>query len=449
MEENDDADADPANFVPQLILLVILTLINAFFASAEMAVVSANKNKIKRLANEGNKKAKAVEKLCSDETKFLSTIQVGITLAGFFSSATAALTLSGNLAVILEKIHVPYSNQIATVLITIILSYITLIFGELLPKRIALRNPETTAMRFAKILLVIKAIFSPFVKILSANTNFLVKITGIEKGMKDDKISDSDIIDVVKEGIEDGTIEEEKSRMIESTLKFYHLAAKDMMTPRVDTFMIDIDDDQNENLKKILSEKYTRIPVYQNTRDNIIGIINVKDLLNFFYKGNLEKLNFKSILRDAYFVHEYIEANELFEKMKEDKEQMALLIDEFGGFSGIVTMEDLVEEIVGNILDEYDEDEESIIKLSDNKFIINGKLPIHELNQELDLKFDETSSKYDTIAGLIVSKIDKIPTSEENIELDIDNIHLKVLEANKSRIKKVLIEKNKIHEKIA
>ena len=147
MEENDDADADSANFVPQIILMVILTLINAFFASAEMAVVSANKNKIKRLANEGNKKAKAVEKLCSDETKFLSTIQVGITLAGFFSSATAALTLSGNLAVILEKIHVPYSSQIATVLITIILSYITLIFGELLPKRIALRNPETTAMR--------------------------------------------------------------------------------------------------------------------------------------------------------------------------------------------------------------------------------------------------------------------------------------------------------------
>lgn len=255
MEENDDADADSANFVPQIILLVILTLINAFFASAEMAVVSANKNKIKRLANEGNKKAKAVEKLCSDETKFLSTIQVGITLAGFFSSATAALTLSGNLAVILEKIHVPYSSQIATVLITIILSYITLIFGELLPKRIALRNPETTAMRFAKILLVIKAIFSPFVKILSANTNFLVKITGIEKDMKDDKISDSDIIDVVKEGIEDGTIEEEKSRMIESTLKFYHLAAKDMMTPRVDTFMIDINDNQDENLRKILSEK--------------------------------------------------------------------------------------------------------------------------------------------------------------------------------------------------
>ena len=439
MEENDDADADSANFVPQIILMVILTLINAFFASAEMAVVSANKNKIKRLANEGNKKAKAVEKLCSDETKFLSTIQVGITLAGFFSSATAALTLSGNLAVILEKIHVPYSSQIATVLITIILSYITLIFGELLPKRIALRNPETTAMRFAKILLVIKAIFSPFVKILSANTNFLVKITGIEKDMKDDKISDSDIIDVVKEGIEDGTIEEEKSRMIESTLKFYHLTAKDMMTPRVDTFMIDINDNQDENLRKILSEKYTRIPVYQNTRDNIIGIINVKDLLNFFYKGNLEKLNFKSILRDAYFVHEYIEANELF----------ALLIDEFGGFSGIVTMEDLVEEIVGNILDEYDEDEESIIKLSDNKFIINGKLPIHELNQELDLKFDEASSEYDTIAGLIVSKIDKIPTSGENIELDIDNIHLKVLEANKSRIKKVLLEKNKTDEEIA
>lgn len=441
MEDNDDADADSANIVPQIILMVILTLINAFFASAEMAVVSANKNKIKRLANDGNKKAKAVEKLCSDETKFLSTIQVGITLAGFFSSATAALTLSGNLAILLEKIHIPYSSQIATVLITIILSYITLIFGELFPKRIALRNPEVIAMRFARILLIVKAIFSPFVKILSANTNLLVKITGVEKGMQEDKVSDSDIIDVVNEGIEDGTVEKEKSKMIESTLKFYHLTAKDLMTPRVDVFMIDIDGELSANLEEILTEKYTRIPVYQNDRDNIIGVINTKDLLNYCYNNNLKSDSLKKIIRKAYFVHEYIDASDLFKKMKEDKEQMAVLLDEFGGFSGIVTMEDLIEEIVGSILDEYDEEEDSIIKLGNNKYIINGKLPIHEINQELDLKFDEDSNEYDTLAGLIVSKIDRIPTKEENIELDIDNVHLKVLEVNKTRIKKVMIEK--------
>lgn len=446
MEDNDDADADSANILPQIILMVVLTLINAFFASAEMAVVSANKNKIKRLANEGNKKAKAVEKLCSDETKFLSTIQVGITLAGFFSSATAALTLSGNLAIILEKIHIPYSSQIATVLITIVLSYITLIFGELFPKRIALRNPEVIAMRFSKILLIVKAIFSPFVKVLSANTNLLVKITGVEKGIQENKVSDSDIIDVVNEGIEDGTIEKEKSKMIESTLKFYHLIAKDLMTPRVDVFMIDIDDELSTNLEKILLEKYTRIPVYQSNRDNIIGIINTKDLLNYCCNKNSNKIDLKEIIRKAYFVHEYIDASDLFKNMKEDKEQMALLLDEFGGFSGIVTMEDLVEEIVGNILDEYDEEEDLIINLGNNKYIINGKLPIHELNQELDLKFSEDNNEYDTLAGLIVSKLDRIPKKEENVEFIIDNVHLKVLEVNKTRIKKVMIEKT-INEK--
>lgn len=441
MENNDDSDADPESFVPQLILIIVLTLINAFFASAEMAVVSANKNKIRRLASDGNKKAKAVEKLCSDETKFLSTIQVGITLAGFFSSATAALTLSSDFAKVLDKIHIPYSGQIATVLITIILSYFTLIFGELFPKRVALRNPEATAMRFAKILLVIKAIFSPFVKVLSASTNLVVKITGVEKGMQEDKISDNDIIDVVNEGIEDGTVDEEKSKMIESTLKFYHLTATDLMTPRVDVFMIDINDDIHTNLKKILAEKYTRIPVYRDDRDNIIGVINTKDLLNSCYDSSLDKIDLNSIMREAYFVHEYIDASDLFKKMKENKEQMAFLMDEFGGFSGIVTMEDLIEEIVGNILDEYDEEENPISKIDENKYIIIGNIPIHELNQELELKLDEENNEYDTIAGLIVSKIDRIPSPKDQIELDIDDIHIKVLEINGTRIKKILIEK--------
>ncbi len=441
MNNNDDSDADPDSFVPQLILIVILTLVNAFFAAAEMAIVSANKNKIKRLASEGNKKAKAVEKLCSDETKFLSTIQVGITLAGFFSSATAALTLSSDFAFVLQKVHIPYSSQIATILITIILSYFTLIFGELFPKRIALRNPEATSMRFAKTLLVIKAVFSPFVKVLSTTTNFVVKITGVEKGIEEEKISDSDIIDVVNEGREDGTVDEDKSKMIESTLKFYHLTATDLMVPRVDVFMIDIDDDLQTNLRKILAEKYTRIPVYQNDRDNIIGIINTKDLLNSCYDSSLDKIDLKSIMREAYFVHEHIDASDLLKKMKENKEQMAFLMDEFGGFSGIVTMEDLIEEIVGNILDEYDEEETPILKVDENKYIIIGNLPIHELNHELDLKLDEENNEYDTIAGLIVSKIDRIPTSKDQIELDVDDIHIKVLEINGTRIRKILIEK--------
>lgn len=448
MENNDDADADPANVLPQILLIVVLTLINAFFASAEMAVVSINKNKIKRLAMDGNKKAKAVEKLTEDETKFLSTIQVGITLAGFFSSATAALTLSDGFGNLLSQINIPYSNQIATVLITILLSFITLIFGELFPKRIALRNPEATSMKYARTLLFIKMIFTPFVKVLSGTCNLLVKITGVEKGINEEKISDNDVIDVVNEGIADGTFDEEKSKMIESTLKFYHLNASDLMQPRVDVFMINIEDNLQENIKMILEEKYTRIPVYQDEKDNIIGVINTKDLLSICYYDSLEKIDLLSVMRKPYFVHEYIEANDLFKKMKENKEQMAILMDEFGGFSGIVTMEDLIEEIVGNIMDEYDEEDTNITKIDDKTYVVKGITPIHELNINLDLRLDEENTEYDTIAGLIVTSINKIPKPKDDIQLDVSNIHLRVLEIVGHRINKILVEIFEEEEKI-
>ena len=207
--ESDDPDADTASILPQLILIVVLTAVNAFFAAAEMAVVSANKNKIRRLAADGNKQARNVEKLVSDETKFLSTIQVGITLAGFFSSATASVTLSEGFGKWLLGIGIPYGDKISMILITVILSYITLIFGELLPKRIALRDPESISMSFAGVLLVVKFFASPFVRLLSGSCNLLVKLFRLDKNTDEGKISDEDIVDVVTEGVSDGSIEED------------------------------------------------------------------------------------------------------------------------------------------------------------------------------------------------------------------------------------------------
>lgn len=438
--ESDDPDADTASILPQIVLIIVLTAINAFFAAAEMAVVSANKNKIKRLASEGNKQAQNVEKLTSDETKFLSTIQVGITLAGFFSSATASVTMSEGFGKWLLAIGIPYGDKISMILITIVLSYITLIFGELLPKRVALRNPEQTSMRFAGVLLVVKFCATPFVKLLSGSCNLLVKLFNIDRNVEEEKVSDDDIIDVVTEGVSEGSIGEDKQKLIESTLKFYHLNATDLMTPRVDVFMVDIDDDTSENIKKMLSEKYTRVPVYKDSIDNIIGVINVKDILMNAHEKGFENVDLHSIMREPFFAREFIDADELFKKMKTANQQMAFLLDEFGGLSGLVTMEDLVEEIVGNIYDEFD-DEADITSQGEDCYIVNGSVAIHELNTELDLELDDDNSEYDTLAGLIVYSIGHIPRRDENIDIVVDNVRLQVLKIIKNRISKVMVTK--------
>ncbi len=442
MESSDDPDADTANFMPQLLLIALLTAVNAFFAAAEMAVVSANKNKIKRLAAEGNKQARNVEKLASDETKFLSTIQVGITLAGFFSSATASVAMSESLGNWLMSLSIPYGDTISVIIITVILSYFTLIFGELIPKRIALRNPETTSMKFAGILLAVKFFVSPFVKLLSGSCDLLAKLLRIDNGNDNDKISDEDIVDVVTEGVNDGSIGEDKQKIIESTLKFYHLNGSNLMIPRVDVFMVDIDDDTDTNIESILNKKFTRVPVYKDSIDNIIGVINVKDLLIYAHNHSFDSIDLNEIKRPAFFASEYISANELFKEMKAGNHQMAFLLDEFGGFSGIVTMEDLVEEIVGDINDEYDDEEDTaadIVKIAENTYSVNGTVTIQELNSELGTSLDEENPEYDTIAGLVMYITGKIPVTGETINVTTDNVEITVTDISDHRINKAQV----------
>ncbi len=432
--ESDDPDAN--TILPQLILIVVLTMVNAFFASAEMAVISTNKNKIRRLALKGNKRAIAVEKLCSNEVKFLSTIQVGITLAGFFSSATAAIALSDDLGALLAKINVPYGSQIAFVVVTLLLSYITLVFGELYPKRVALRNPEKIAMRGARILLVFRFIATPFVKLLSGSCNLLVKISGINKDNDNDNVSIDDIMDVVTSGVNEGLVDKEKQKMIEATLHFNSLTATDIMTSRMDVFMIDIDDDQKTNIEKILSEKYTRVIVYQDSKDNILGVINIKDMLEKAYIKGFDDINLLELIRKPQYVTKHAKANTILKRMKDSQEQIVLLLDEFGGFDGIVTMEDIIEEIVGNISDEYDEGS-NIVKIDEHTYLIDGTTPLHEINQELELDFDIDNNYYDTIAGLIIALINRLPEDGEQVEVEYNNCSLQIVEFDKQRILKV------------
>lgn len=432
--ENDDDDAD-SSMLGRIILVLALTLINAFFAMSEMAVIAANKSKIKNLADEGNKKAKLVQKLKDNETGFLSTIQVGITLAGFFSSATAAIGLSDKLSALLSSWNIPYAQTISVVFITIVLSLFTLIFGELFPKRIALANPEKVSLAVSYPITFMKILATPFSKLLTGACNLLAKITGLSR-KENDKITPDEIKYMVKSGVDDGTIDIEKQKMIESVLKFNDLTGTDIMTPRTNTYMIDVEDNLEEHLKEIIEMKYSRIPVYKDSRDNIIGILNTKDLFQAIIENGKSNVELSKILRKPFFVQDMIKIDSLFEKMKKEKQQFAILLDEFGGVSGIVTMEDVVEEVVGNIYDEFD-DELTIKKVSDNEYIVEGMTPIQEVNRELGLELDEENPDYDTIAGLLITSLDRFPKVNDTLELE--EAIITVIEMTKLKITHVKI----------
>lgn len=442
MESNDDADADANNLILQIVLIVVLTLINAFFAMSEMAVISANKTKIEIYAKDGKKKALLVQKLLDNETNFLSTIQVGITLAGFFSSATAAGQMSDLFSGWLLSLNIPYAETIAVVVITLLLSVLTLIFGELLPKKIALTSPEKIAMNVAVPINIVRILTIPLVRFLSGSCNLICKLIGLNKYLVEDKVSEEEIISVVEEGVEDGTLDVEKQKMIESVLKFNDLTATDIMTPRIKVFMIDVEEPLSEYLNDIFEQKFTRIPVYKETRDNIIGLIHVRDLMQAIIEKGVENVKIDKVMRKALYVRDMMKINKLFQVMKDTKNQIAILLDEFGGVSGIATMEDIVEEVVGNIYDEYD-DEKNFIRLNDNQYLVNGDTPIQEVNRDLDLEFDEENNNYDTIGGLVLSTLDTFPKGGE--VLTFDNIEIVVQKVKNQKIETLRIT---INEKV-
>lgn len=433
-------ETDPSatsNIFAQLLLVAILTLINAFFASAEMAIVSVNKHKLKLLANDGNKKAQLLLNFTEDPSKLLATIQVGITLAGFFSSASAATGISTHLSKILKSINIPYSDQISLIGITIILSYITLVFGELYPKRIALRNAESLAMFSVKPIMIVSTIASPFVKFLSLSTNFLVKITGIEKNAVEDSVSREELRSFVEVGQEQGVINETEMDMINSIIEFDDKMAKEIMTPSTETFSIDINIPIKEFIDKLLEEQYSRIPVYSNDLDNIIGIVYLKDIFEAAYHYGFDKIDLRKIMRKPYFVPETKNIDVLFKELQDSKQHMSILVDEYGGFSGIVTIEDIIEEVMGNIDDEFDIENHYFSKIDNNTFIVDGLLSLVDLNNYLDINIKSDIS--DTVGGFLINEIGEIPKPNEDITIEYNNVIFKVEEVDEKRIKKVRI----------
>ena len=430
--------SEGSNMFLQILLIIVLTGINAFFSGAEMAIVSVNKNKIRVLIEEGNKRAKLLEKLMEEPSRFLSTIQVGITLAGFFASASAATGLSHYLGIYLKKLNILHSNEISMILMTILLSYITLVFGELLPKRIALRNSEKIALSSIVIISNISKIFSPFVKFLTLSTNFILILLKMKDDDIEEKVSKEEIRSLVEVGREHGIINESEQEMIEKVIEFDEKIAREIMIPRTKVFLVEknIDIENLFNKKEFL--KYSRIPVYEKEMDNIVGVLHTKDIMIKGYQLGYENIEISEILQEGYFVPETKNVNELFIELQKEKKHMAILIDEYGGFSGIVTLEDMIEEVMGNITDEFDGDDLTIKKLSDKKYIVSGEVSLNDINDYFDIELE--SKHYDTISGLLIEKIGYIPEDNEKINsITMENITFKPQKVRNKKIEKILV----------
>ena len=401
----------------KLILIAILTGINAFFASAEMAMVSVNNNKIKELAEEGDKRAKTLLSISSDQTRFLSTIQVAITLAGFFSSGSAATSISQVFGVYLSDRGLPYGFTVSFILVTFLLSYITLVFGELVPKRIALQNSEKVALKSSNIIAFASKIFYPFVKLLSFSTALVLKMMGKYSEDVEEKISEEELKSYIKVSTQQGVINSAGEEMIVNIMDFDDKLAYEIMTPRTSIYMVDYDEFTTDTVTEILKMGYSRMPVFRENTDNILGTVYIKDLFVEYAKNDYEFINLDKCIKSPYFVPETKKIDMLLKELQASKNYVAILIDEYGGFSGMVTVEDIVEEIVGEIEDEYDKENHSLEKISDNEYIVDGSMDIEDINDELGTSL--YSENHETISGLIIEKLGFIPEENEKKKLSV------------------------------
>lgn len=428
----------------QIIVLAILILINAFFAATEIAFISLNDAKIEKQVKEGNKKAKQIKKMLREPSKFLATIQIGITLAGFLSSAFAADAFADDLAPMLQNL-MPLGlaawRNISIILITIILSYFSLIFGELVPKRLAMRNSEKIAFGTIGIIRAISIITAPFVKLLTASTNGVSKLFGIS-GTDEETVTEEEIRMMVDVGEEKGSIKEEEKELINNVFEFNDKVVSEIMIHRKDIYAIDINSDIDNILKELDEYKYSRIPVYEENIDNIVGMLFIKDLLANVKKK--EKVKISKIIREPYFVSENKPIDELFRDLQKNKHQLAIVLDEYGGTAGLVTMEDIIEELVGNIFDEYDEEEKEFEKIDDNTFLISGSVSIHDLRKILGVEIPE--GEYDTLSGYLIELLGRIPSDDEKPVIETKRVTYKIEDYEEKRILWVKACRNNVEE---
>jgi putative hemolysin len=389
----------------QIILIVILTAVNAIFAAAEMAIVSVNRPRIEAEAKNGDKKAVKLLEVMNNSSQFLATIQVAITFAGFLSSASAATSMASRLAPLFGDVS--WGEEASTVIITLALSYISLVFGELFPKQVALANPESIAKQTVGIVRAVSVFTKPFVWLLSASTSLLTKLTGQKLRHEEDNMTREEMLQVIEKSRKTGLIRPDEYQMLEGIITFNDKMAREVMVPRTDMFMIDIEDNDQENIDEVLNMPYSRVPVYRGDKDEVVGVIHIKQLLKRARQVGFDHLQIADVMSQPLFVPETVTIDDLLREMQKTQQQMAILLDEYGGVVGLATIEDLLEEIVGDIDDESDHVTTLYHKLNDYEFAVSGKMPISDFNDEFgtDLAADDV----DTIAGYVISKLGMIP----------------------------------------
>ncbi len=426
----------------QFALIVILVLFNAFFAASEIAIVSVRKTRMRQLAEEQkNHRAQAVMRLAESPSRFLATIQVGVTLAGFFASAIGAIAAVATVQNFLSQAPIPLIAQasapIAVTVVTLSVAFFTLLFGELVPKNIAVTYAEGIALSVAKPIEWIAVIFMPFVAILTWMTDIILVSLGSKERAQIPEISEEEIRSIIEAGEEEGIVEPMELKMIEGVFDFGETVVREIMVPRIDIIAIPRQASIEDALNVFLQAGFTRLPVYDTSLDNVVGILHAKDLLKHF-GGRIRVENVEAIMRPVLFVPETKKVNELFTELQHKRTHMAIVVDEYGGTAGLVTLEDIVEEIVGEIHDEYDTLERQIEQVAPNEVVVSGKVTLDELNDALDLTLSG-KGEYDTVAGLIYSELGRIPNPGDRVF--VNGITFTVLAVQGRRIRHVRVVK--------
>ena len=434
---------NPGSTVLKLVLLLFLIVINAFFAMSEIAIISLNDNIIEKQAEDGNKKAKQIVRLTSNASNFLSTIQIGVTLAGFLTSASASQSFAQMLTNLIMRLA-PNANQgainaVSVVVITLVMSYFSLVFGELAPKRMAMQKPEKISHLVVGPLLVFSKISKPFVKVLAFSTNLVVRLFGFDPNMDEENVTEEEIRMMVDVGEEKGVIENLQKEMINNIFEFDDISVSEVMTHRTDMVAVE-DTDSLETLVQLsIDNGYSRIPVFHEDQDNIIGVIYIKDLLKYIDEELPDDKGPSDFMREAYYVPSTKSCGDLFTEMTEKRTQFAVVVDEYGGTAGIITLEDLIESIVGNIQDEYDNEDEEISQLNENTFTVDGTIPLEEINELLGDKIPD--GDYETLAGFVISKLGYLPQDGNFDEVEFENLHFTILNVEERRIGKIKVER--------
>ena len=427
--------------VLQLLLQVILIALNAVFACAEIAVISVNENKLNSLAENGDKRAVRLKRLTGQPARFLATIQVAITLAGFLGSAFAAENFSDALVAWASDIGIPVSasvlDTVSVIIITLILSYFTLVFGELVPKRVAMKNAEALSLKMASMIYFISKLFAPIVWLLTSSTNGILRICGINPDAADSSISEEDIRMLVSEGSQKDIIDSDETKMIQNVFEFDDIAIKEFATHRTEISVLWMDESIDEWEQTIHESRHTRLPVCDKTIDNIVGILNVRDYYRLSDKSHENVM--KNAVEPASFTPQSVHADVLFKQMKKSHDYFSVVVDEYGGVVGIVTMNDLLEQIVGDLYDDTDgmDGVPPIEQIDSATWKINENVSLERLSEETG--FDITTDEHETLGGLVFDAYGYIPGDGETFETDILSMHVKVVEIKNHKLSKAIV----------